>query len=87
MTAGIGDRTRNGLYEITDTNWDHNGTLRVTVRELIGERELSPARIRAMRDLARRALPYPEKTRSAKCVRTWYAQGCSHATFWVSRNG
>lgn len=85
--ATIGTRTRNGLYEVTDTNWDHNGTLRVTVREFIGERELSPGAIRAMRDLARRALPHPHLTRSARCVRTWYAQGGMHATFWVSRNG
>ena len=85
MSLTIGDFSRNGLYQITDTNWDHNGTLRVTVREMLGERQLSAKAIRAMRDLARRAISHPEKTRSAKLVRSWYAQGQSHATFAVSR--
>lgn len=84
----IGDYSRNGLYQITDTSWDSNGTLRVTVREMIGEREIPKARLEAMRRFARRALPEyrPGQTRSAKTVRTWYAQGQSHATFAVSRN-
>lgn len=87
MSRTIGDRSRNGLYEITDTNWDHNGTLRVTVRELIGEPvyRLDAKRIRAMRDLARQAIDHPDKTRSARLIRTWYAQGGSHAAFAVSR--
>jgi hypothetical protein len=85
MTLKIGDTSRNGLYQVTDTAWDHNGTLRVTVREMIGERELSAKRIRAMRDTARRAIAHPEDTRSARLLRTWYAQGGSHATFAVSR--
>lgn len=86
-TLEIGDYSRNGMYQITDTAWDSNGTLRVTVREMIGERELPKARLEAMRRLARRALPeyYPGQTRRASTVRTWYADGCSHATFDVSR--
>jgi hypothetical protein len=87
-TVTVGDISRNGLYQITDTAWDNNGTLRVTVRELIGERELPKARLEAMRRFARRALiEYrPGQTRRASTVTTWYNQGCSHATFAVSRN-
>lgn len=84
-TAGIGSRNPAGTYEITDTAWDSNGTLRVTVRELMGLRELAPRDIAAMRRLARTALMYPEKTRSSRLIRSWYGGGCSHATFAVSR--
>jgi hypothetical protein len=84
----LGDFSKNGLYQITDTSWNHNGTLNVTVREMIGERELPKARLEAMRRFARRALPEykPGQTRSARTVRTWYATGQMHATFAVSRN-
>lgn len=84
----IGDYSRNGLYQITDTSWDSNGTLRVTVREMVGEQELPPARLEAMRRFARRALPeYHEgQTKSARTIRTWSADGCYRATFAVSRN-
>lgn len=82
--ATIGDRTRDGLLEITGTSWDSNGTLSVTVRELVGQKWSKRELARARR-LARRALMYPEKTRSSRLVRTWWAQGCSHATFAVSR--
>lgn len=87
-TPALGDFSRNGLYQITDTHWDSNGTLRVTVREMIGERELPKARLEAMRRFARRALPEyrPGQTRGASTVRTWYAQGGMHATFDVTRN-
>lgn len=81
----IGDLSRNGLYQIVDTNWDCNGTLRVTVRELIGERSINAVALRAMRDLARRALMYPEKTRSVRVVRQFFADGSTHVTFDVSR--
>jgi hypothetical protein len=83
----IGDLSRNGLYQVTDTNWDHNGTLRVTVREMVGVplAYLTAKDIRAMRDLARRAIAHPNKTRSAKLVNKWHAQGGCHATFAVSR--
>lgn len=83
----IGAYSRNGLYQITDTNWDNNGTLSVTVREMIGEREMPKPRLEAMRRFARRALPeYREgQTKSAATVRTWFANGQSHATFAVSR--
>jgi hypothetical protein len=85
-TLAIGDQSRDGLVQITDTRWDHNGTLFVTVRELIGGHAWTGGvPIEKMRRLARRALPYPEKTRSSRLVRTWYAGGCDHATFAVSR--
>jgi hypothetical protein len=82
----IGARSRDGLLEITDTRWDGNGTLFVTVRELIGTgcwRGGLP--IERMRRLARRALMYPERTRSSRVVRQWSAQGADHVTFAVSR--
>jgi hypothetical protein len=85
-TLTIGDTTRDGLLQITDTSWDHNGTLRVTVRERIGsgcwEGGLP---IERMRRLARRAIAHPHKTRSSRVVRRWHAQGCEHVTFAVSR--
>lgn len=87
-TLEIGDYSRNGMYQITDTAWDSNGTLRVTVRELYGVSMIGPQMLEAMRRLARRALVeyHPGQTRRASTVRTWHANGCSHATFDVSRN-
>jgi hypothetical protein len=84
----IGNTNRAGTLQITDTNWDSNGTLRVTVREMIGGHcwDLSQDKQdRAVRDFARRALMYPEKTRSSRIVRRWYAQGTDHWTVAVSR--
>lgn len=86
----IRDMSRDGLLQITDTSWDHNGTLRVTVREMVGER-LHPGErdyretVRRARRLARRAIMYPEKTRSSRLLRSWYAEGSTHFTFAVSR--
>lgn len=82
--AKIGTTTRNGQFVITDTSWDGNGTLNVTVREQIGQ-DIDARDIRAMRDLARRALMYPEKTRSARVIRRSTAYGCRYVTFAVSR--
>lgn len=85
-TLTIGDRTRDGLLEITDTRWDSNGTMFVTVRELIGSGcWVGGLPIDRMRRLARRAIAHPEKTRSSRLVRQWSAQGSDHATFAVSR--
>jgi hypothetical protein len=86
--VSIGDYSRNGLFQITDTNWDSNGTLTVTVREMIGEREIPKPRLEAMRRFARRALTeyQPGQTKGAATVRTWFANGQSHATFAVTRN-
>lgn len=84
-TLTIRDRDRSGNFEITDTSWDHNGTLRVTVRELVGVRTLAETDVRAMRRLARRAISHPDQTRSSRLVRAWHAQGGMHATFAVSR--
>lgn len=68
----IRDRSRDGLLEITDTHWDHNGTMFVTVRELIGS------------GCWVGGLPV-RRTRSSRVVRRWSAQGCDHVTFAVSR--
>lgn len=83
----IGATSRDGLLQITDTSWDGNGTLRVTVRETVGGMGSWPngLPIAAMRRLARRALMYPERTRSSRVLRTWYAEGTWHVTFAVSR--
>lgn len=84
----VGDISRNGMYQITDTSWDSNGTLRVTVRERYGVSMFGPQMLEAARRFARRALTehYKGETKSARTIRTWYADGCSHATFAVSRN-
>jgi hypothetical protein len=85
-TLTIGDRSRDGLLEITDTNWDNNGTLRVTVRELVGTGSwVGGLPIERMRRLARRAIAHPEKTRSARVIRRWTHGDCDHVTFAVSR--
>lgn len=86
----IRDASRDGLLVITDTAWDHNGTLRVTVAEMIGERLDPDSRryrntVKRARRLARRAIMHPEKTRSSRLLRSWYATGQTHFTFAVSR--
>lgn len=84
----IGSMSRNGLFQIVDTNWDHNGTLRVTVREMVGDGclDMSDAKmVQAMRRLARRAIGHPEKTRSSRVVNRFTYQGCATVTFAVSR--
>lgn len=87
MTKQIGDRSRDGLLEITDTNWDSNGTLRVTLRELVGEQGYfdQPKHAAAARRLARSAIGHPEVTRSSRVVRRWWDEGSEHITFAVSR--
>lgn len=89
VPATIGDFNRSGLVQITDTRWDGNGTLFVTVREMIGGfsqwRGGKPQALAAMRNLARRTISHPELTHSARTVRTFYAEGQHHATFAVSR--
>lgn len=82
----IGDRSRDGLLEIVDTNWDYNGTLRVTVRELIGHNcWIGGLPIHRMRRLARRAIDHPDQTRSSRVIRKWVYRGCDYVTFAVSR--
>src|SRR6478735_4587946 len=85
-TLTIGDRNPSGDLEIVDTAWDHNGTLRVTVRELYGRGAGEALPIRRMRTLARRALSHPEHTRQSRLIRTDYNAGRGAlATFAVSR--
>lgn len=78
---------RDGTLEIVDTNWDSNGTLRVTVRELVGHGCYAGDFIRNARRLARKALPeyFEGQTKSAKLMRRFTADSCEHATFAVSR--
>jgi hypothetical protein len=85
-TRTIGNTSRDGLLQITETRWDHNGTLYVTVRELIGHGcWIGGLPIERMRNLARTAIPHPDKTRSSRVVRRWSHGGCDHVTFAVSR--
>jgi len=82
----IGDTNRAGDLQIVDTQWDSNGTLRVTVRDLVGiGGRLEGVPLEAMRKLARRAISHPEQTRSARTIRTFRAEGCDYATFAVTR--
>lgn len=85
--ATIGDRNQDGTLEITDTSWNGNGTLQVTVRDLVGTSgsRVGGFPIRQARTLARRALMYPDQTRSSRVVRSWDAQGSAHVTIAVSR--
>lgn len=87
--ATIHTMNRDGTLEIVDTNWDANGTLRVTVRELVGHGCYAGDFIRNARRLARKALPeyFEGQTKSAKLLRRFVAEGCEHATFAVSRIG
>lgn len=84
----IGDGTPDGLLQIIDTRWDFNGTMFVTVRELIGGGDngwVGGMPIERMRRLARRAISHPEQTRSARIVHRFMAEGCGAITFAVSR--
>ena len=76
----IGDSSRDGMFQITDTDWDSNGTMRVTVRHLL-DMSYHPEFIRAMRRLARRAVHMPQLTRSSRVVNV----DGSSVTFAVSR--
>lgn len=85
-TLNIGDRSSDGLLEITDTRWDSNGTLFVTVRELVGSGcWVGGLPLARMRRLARRAIAHPEKTRSSRVVNEFKSGGSDHVTFAVSR--
>lgn len=63
----VGDRSRDGSLEIIGKDWDHNGTLMVTVRDREGRGGAYEA-VRRVRRFARRAIMYPEKTRSSRFI-------------------
>ncbi|WP_025157224.1 hypothetical protein [Leifsonia aquatica] len=85
----VGDGNRADTVRIADTRWDSNGTQFVTVREMIGGYNSwtggRKVALRAMRATARRAIHYPEKTRSARLVREHHDGAQVYATFAVSR--
>ena len=86
--SGIGLTSRNGLFQVMDINWDHNGSFRVAVRDTVGNDCLDMSRerrIRAMRDLARRAVPMPWLTRHTRLAQERCACGCGQSIFVVSR--
>lgn len=90
-SLAIGDFSRDGLLQLVDTHWDSNGTLTVSVREMVGGFDSwiigKPGVIRKMRRFAKRALPeyYPGQTKHCRLIRTYDFGGCDAATFAVSR--
>lgn len=84
MTLTIGDRTKDGLIEITDTNWAGYSLMRVTVRELIGSKCWDKFPLRRMRALASRAYPAPFTVRTARVVNRFASGGSDHVTFLLS---
>jgi len=82
MSKTIHDTNRDGTLEIADTNWDHNGTLRVTIRDLEGMYPVTVSRERQARYLAKQALDH---AKTSTFVRRFIADGCMFTTFTVSR--
>jgi len=87
MTLTIGDTNRDGSLVIVDTNWDYNGSMRVTVRETIGHGCYTGDLVRNGRRLARKALheSYIGETKSSRVIRQFVADGCDHVTYLISR--
>ena len=88
-TLAVGDTDRDGLFQITNTTWDSNGTMTVTIIETdAGIRASMPhgIEIRRMRRLARRALAHPEITRSSRVLDEDVHEGRRRVRFLVSRN-
>ena len=88
-TLAVGDTDRDGLFRIANTVWDSNGTLTVTITETAaGIRASMPhgIMVRRMRRLARRALMYPELTRSSRVLDEDTHEGHSRVRFLISRN-
>lgn len=78
----VGDTNRAGTLRIIGAEWDHNGTMRVTVEDTRGYGEPD---MRVMRRLARRTLMYPEKTRSSRVIAVRPGELGPAVTFAVSR--
>lgn len=82
----IGDRSRDGLLEIVDTNCPALGKLRVTVRETMGGNCLSRGfPMDKARYLAKGTM-YPSTGRKATVVNRFIYHGCEHVTFLVENN-
>lgn len=81
MAKTIHDTNSDGTLEIADTNWDHNGSLRVTIRDLEYILQSAKRELRA-RNLARQALDHAEGTHF---VRRFIADGAMFTTFTVTR--
>lgn len=78
--AKIGSSSRSGQFTIMDTALVHEYLLKVTVRENIGGQPLTKKDLRAMRDLARRAVPGKAMScRRRNTYRTSY--GCTQVNF------
>lgn len=87
----IGDKSADGLLQIVDTSWAADGSMHVTVRELIGGFQgwALPERlvIERMRRHARKAAALrPETIKSSRLVRKFYAESCHYATFAIVKH-
>jgi len=81
----VGATNRAGTLEIVSREWDHNGTLTVTVACPFPRTAKSDE---AARRLARRAIKHPHLTRSSRLTHvagTLDPQYRVHVTFAVSR--
>lgn len=86
-TIDMHDTNRAGDLKVTDISWDSNSAFRVTVVDLKGTRNSiygeRGERERA-RKFARRVDPMGQ-VQWTRLDRTFYAYGCTHRTFTVSR--
>jgi hypothetical protein len=92
-TLTIGDTSRDGAFRIAATEWNHNGTLRVTIEETTpGDGLIRELPVEKMRRLARRAIHHPEQTRQSPVIARGRLAGKPgqpgprFLTFAVSRN-
>lgn len=76
--------TRDGLLWVADINPRNDGTIRVTVVEMVGERGYLERRMSTARSLAKRAV---YMTGSAKAGPVHFCQGQGRVTFTVSGKG
>lgn len=79
----IGEGTRDGLLQIIDTSVQRDGSMNVSVRELIGGGDngwIGGMPIERMRKLAKRAVEFPGRTRT---VKRYMHMSCGAVTFNV----
>lgn len=73
--------TRDGLLWVADINPNSDGTMRVTVLEMVGQRGYIKQRMSTARSLAKRAV---YMTGSAKAGPVHFCQGQERVTFTVA---
>ena len=79
--------TRDGLFEVVDTNWDGNGNFRVTVSERIGQSfsDYPFDAIAKARRLAKGSVPMPHLVKRSTLVNRHRDEAGERVTFLVSR--